>query len=105
LKIDIKSDGYSWICSPPGEWGVLPHGFKTFWSVNTTMFLTENVQDSSKFVFSKDSAKFMAYKNHLPKDTQNICVEFVDKIPIGSHVLTVIPVTKDKIMISYLLLP
>jgi hypothetical protein len=105
LHIHVKAVGYAWMCQPPGNWGKLPNGFSNFWEVNTEVYMTKNVADVKNFVFSKEKAVLMKYVNHKPKDTQNVCVEFEEQFPQGQHVLTVVPTTGSKIMISSLIYP
>lgn len=105
LKITINNAGIGWLCTPPGNWGKLPNGFKNFWEANTKVFLTANVGEATGFVFDSGKAKEMAYVNKKPKDTQNVCVYFTEKFRPGSHVLTIVPADSANIMFSYLLLP
>ena len=101
----MKQLGTTFLCTPPGNWGKYPEGYETFWTVDTKVYLTENVGDAVGFTFQPDKAAELKYINRLPKDTQNVCVEFERKLPVGSHVLTVVATSDKKIMISYLILP
>jgi hypothetical protein len=108
LKIDVKTQGKSFICQPPGNWGKLPNGFKNFWECDTKMYLTENVADTSKFVFDVSGAntKELKYNQRYPQDSQmNLCVDFEDSLPLGNHVLTVVPTSTENIPFAYLILP
>jgi hypothetical protein len=108
LKITINAAGKSFICQPPGNWGALPPGFKNFWECGTKMYLTENVADVKNFVFNPNAGntKELKYNQRFPEDAQmNLCVDFEDSLPLGNHVLTVVPTTSDKIPIAYLILP
>jgi hypothetical protein len=105
LRLPITHDGYVWLCQPPGIWGRYPKGFTSFWTDNTTIYLTENVQDPSSFTFDKSKAKQMRFTNFKPKDTQNVCVQFDEEFKTGNHALTIVPGSKDNIMISYILFP
>lgn len=83
-----------------------PDSFKKFWEVKTKVFVTPNInKDISSFSFDQSKATEVAYVHRKPADTQFICVDFVDKLPLGDSVLTVLPITNDNIMISYLLVP
>lgn len=105
IKITVNKSGTVHLCQPPGVWGKLPNGFRNFWEVDTKVYLTENTGDASDFAFNQQKAKVMDYVNRRPKDTQNVCVEFAEKFPAGSHVVTVVPTSESKIMISTILVP
>lgn len=106
LKINVKQHGVGFLCQPAGDWGRLPDGFQNFWEVDTKVYLTENVgPNPQNFIFSKDKGRLLEYINRKPKDTQTICVDFIHKIPPGDHVMTIVPTTEKKIMISYLIIP
>ena len=106
LKIHVRQQGTGFLCQPAGDWGRLPDGFQNFWEIGTEVYLTENVgPDPQNFVFAKDKSRLLEYINRKPKDTQTICVDFVQKLPAGDHVMTIVPTTDKKIMISYLIIP
>jgi hypothetical protein len=31
LRLEIKNEGYVHLCEPPGNWGILPKGFKSLY--------------------------------------------------------------------------
>lgn len=113
INIHVQNDGPSFICSPPGEWGNLPAGYKNFWTVDTEMYLTENTGDirskpdattAAAFTFDPSKATKFSYTNRKPKDTQTVCVDFDKHFPKGHHVLSVVPKhDTENIMIGLLL--
>eukprot|EP01035_Chromulina_nebulosa_P024737 gene24737-32217_t len=106
LKIHVNKKGYGFICQPPGNWGVYPDKFTSFWLANTLIYLTENTNSNdNNFVFDKNKAKLLSYTPQNPKDTQFVCAEFNDQFNDGDHILTIVPQSEKNIMISYLLLP
>jgi len=105
FKIRVVKSGKGFLCTPPGNWGKYPDGFKKFWEVGTKVYLTESVTDPKGFVFDASKAKEIEYFHEKPADSQYICVNFKANLPTGEHVLTVLPTTEDNIMISYLLIP
>ena len=116
IRITIKKGGGTFfLCEPPGNWGKMPAGFKTFWEAGTKVFITpsvdpdemaEYVKGSKHFHFSKDKAKELRYVNRKPEDSQVVCVDFDDYQPsVGEHIVTVQPTSNHRIMISTLLLP
>ena len=108
LKISVHSKGNAFLCQPPGNWGKLPNGFTNLWECNTEVYLTENVESTElqSFKFQKDKARRVAYTQKSPTDSQSwLCVDFDESFPLGSHVLTVVPTTSQKIALAYLLIP
>ncbi len=105
LKINVHAAGTALLCQPPGNWGKLPNGFKTFWEVSTKIFLTANVVDMDKFVFMPSSAAIVKYSNRTKIDHQPICVTLDNKLTPGNHVLTLVPTTSENVAFTYLLLP
>ena len=109
IKIDSNEGGTFFLCEPPGNWGKMPDGFMPFWEVGTKVYITKDAElgeGGTQFTFDESKAKVLSYTNRLPKDTQNVCVDFAPyKLPSGTHVITVVPTTDDRIMISVVLLP
>jgi len=106
LHIQVRKVGNSFLCQPPGNWGKLPEGFKNFWECDTELYLTENVENKDSFVFDSSHAKRLSYTQKNPKDSQTwLCVDIDDTLPIGQHVLTVVPTGEDQVSFAYLLLP
>jgi hypothetical protein len=108
LKITVNSVGNSFLCQPPGNWGKLPKGFTNLWECDTEVYLTPNVPPSelNSFLFQKEKARRVSYTQKAPKDSQSwLCVDFDSPFPEGSHVLTVVPTTEQKIGLAYLLIP
>lgn len=107
FKIEVLTAGAAFICEPPGNWGKLYDGFDHFWNpeINTEMYLTEDVKDTTGFVFKTESAKKLNFVQTETKDSQSwLCVD-IDTLPIGHHVLTIVPTSEKKIAFSYLILP
>ena len=110
FTIGKKGKGTGFLCQPCGNWGRLPKGFANFWEVGTKVYLTRDVQvaagDSFSFSPSLPKTEELKYTNRKPKDTQTICVDFAPFVfPPGTHVITIVPTSEQKIMISSLLLP
>mmetsp|Transcript_36477 Transcript_36477/g.67952 ORF Transcript_36477/g.67952 Transcript_36477/m.67952 type:complete len:546 (-) Transcript_36477:123-1760(-) len=108
LKTIVTAKGNSFLCQPPGNWGKLPKGFTNMWECGTEVYLTPNVPvgDMQSFVFQKDKATRISYTQKALTDSQSwLCVDFDSPLPIGSHVLTVVPTTDQKIGFAYLLIP
>ena len=123
IKIHVQKEGVVFLCQPPPTWGALPDGFRNFWELPTRMYLTSNISasiyeryesmedalnpltatpDRLLFLLHSNSAKLVEFKNI---DKENLCSQSMVKIPSGRHVLTVVPSTKDNIMISTVLVP
>ena len=119
IKITVMKTGKVHLCQPPGNWGKLPGGFDWFWNVDTRVYLDKDVPNDtitnkmvadgvttgSKFKFKQDETKRIRYINRDPKETQNVCVDFDDDIPQGTHVITIVATSKTKFMISTIALP
>ena len=109
LRVDIKHVGIVQLCEPPGNWGNLPAGFKSFYKDDMAkVYITENValgnESSATFDFDESRAKQLPIVD-LKKGTQFVCAEIGEKINLGNHVLTIVPTSESKIMISYMILP
>jgi hypothetical protein len=107
LKIDIVTSGTAFVCEPPGNWGKYYAGFDHFWNpdLKTEMYLTKDVKDTKDFVFKKETAEKVTFVQTETKDSQSwLCVD-IEGLPIGSHVLTIVPTTDNNIAFSYLMLP
>lgn len=107
FNITVQKVGVAFLCQPCGNWGKLPNGFKYFWEIGTQIYLTKDIAaiPEGQFNFSPEKATNLKYTNRAPKDSQTICVDFEMQFPAGQHILTIVPTTKDNIMVSYLLLP
>lgn len=107
LKIKVTTSNTFFLCEPPGNWGKLPAGFKTFWEAETKIYLTKEAGvNAADFKFDPDKAESLTYTNRRPEDSQTVCVDFAPyKLPIGEHILTIVPTTDSKIMISTIILP
>lgn len=106
LKIHVKTTNKAFVCQPPGNWGKLPDGFKNLWECNTEFYLTKDITTSNEFIFKKEQAIPIKYIQRYPEDSQSwLCVEIEEPLPIGEHILTIVPTTKEKIAIAYVLIP
>ena len=123
LKLHIKKVGIVTICQPPGVWGKLPDKFKSLWDSSVKFYLTSDIKNydtlenvylngtviheasigsTNIFDFKVESSK--EYK-FTADETNPICGYFKESIPIGFHVLTLVPTTTDNIMVSTVLVP
>ena len=108
LKINVTIEGIGFLCQPPGNWGKYPAGFQNFWDpeINTEVYLTTHVVDTTGFVFKVDAAERLTYTQKETKDSQSwLCVDFDKPLPQGSHVMSIVPTTDVKVMFAYLLIP
>ena len=126
LKLHIKKVGIVTICQPPGVWGKLPDKFKSLWDSSVKFYLTSDIKNydtlenvylngtviheasigsTNIFDFKVESSKEFQFSNDDPSNTQSICGHFKESIPIGFHVLTLVPTTTDNIMVSTVLVP
>ena len=104
LKLDIKHEGTVHVCEPPGNWGNLPDGFKSFYKDGNAKAFVTDVSSYDNFVFDQSKAKEVGIVD-LKKGTQFVCAEIEGKFKVGKYVLTLVPTKTDKIMISFLILP
>ncbi len=116
IRITItKGKGTFFLCEPPGNWGKMPPGFKTFWDAGTKVYITPNVEKQDMeayasgnrpFSFFKPNATELKYVNRKPEDSQVVCVDFDEyEPPVGQHIVTIQPTSNYRIMVSTLLLP
>lgn len=104
FSIKVVQDGKGFLCQPAGDWGKLPNGFQNFWEIGTEIYLTKNYVKTEKlFEYKKDNSVLLDYKHRSPKDTQTICVDF--ELPVGNHILSIVPTTDIRIMISHVIIP
>ena len=105
INIEVKTEGYGFLCQTPGNWGKLPDKFKNFWEVDTEVYLDLGKHGWTDYKFDKSSARRLFYFNDKPKDTQHVCAQLTEKLPVGMHVLTVVPTSENRVILSVLLLP
>ena len=104
LKLEIKHEGTVHVCEPPGNRVSYPIGFASFFKDgNAKAYLTQDVKDYGSFDFDISRAKEVPIID-LNAGPQNNCAEIVD-IPLGNHVLTLVPCTEKNIIFSYIILP
>ena len=128
LKINVKKEGYAFLCQPLGVHGKLPEGFDSFWEVDTKIYLRENVSEKDYenyqaisavnddnlsisnslvpgeiFHHSETDSKSLDYF-HSSYSHEHVCAQFSNKLPVGFHVLTIVPANHN-IAISSILLP
>ena len=95
-----------------GYFDTLPDGFKHIAEANTHIYLTKNVNNNivtqkmrrnkisgEIFNYVESNAKLMKYS------VSDICVILDDIIPIGVHVLSIIPTQIQGIMITTIITP
>lgn len=111
LKLQVKRQGIIHLCEMP------PPPVKYFTSLDdiTKVYITANVNTEiayKEFDFNLKRAKEFAllYKPLKPKTkiyhyNKNYCVELGGKVDVGDHVLTIIPQTKQYVMLSFILIP
>ena len=129
IKINVKKEGYTFLCQPLGVHGQLPEGFHNFWDVDTRVYIKENVDEKSyenfqtideyheinsnitttttaREIFHHDlmHSKLLDYF-HSPYSSEHVCAQFSMMLPIGFHVLTIVPPDEHNIAISSILLP
>jgi hypothetical protein len=124
IKIHVKKEGIVFLCQPPGIWGKLPGGFKNFWDSGAHIYIAKDVTefdnyesfedvlvpDNAKadrvtYKLNNDASQIMEFRNPQSTDSQHVCAQSTAKVAAGQHVLTVVPISKDNIMISTVLLP
>jgi hypothetical protein len=105
LKINVRAIGISLLCQPRWDWGALPRDFENLWSGSTELYLSP-YPEKNEFAFRKTLAKQISFTQKFPEDEERAtCVYIDDPFPVGTHVLTVVPTTKSKIAIGFLLIP
>ena len=78
-------------------------------ATTTTAATTTNIaatnNNNNNFIFDINKAVYMPY--YKTYKTDNLCNEIGGNkdIAVGEYILTIVPLTKDNIMISYLILP
>merc|ERR1711871_52676 len=107
LNIHVEKEGYIFVCQTPGNWGKLPPGFTHFWDVNTPVYVQTNTEGTSAYKFDANAVdtKSWSYFNDKPDDSQHVCVQFNNKVPVGSHVLTIVPISDKNIILSMIIVP
>lgn len=87
------------ICEVSGEWGQVPKGWARLQPMNPKFYITSNVdyKKSSPFEFNKDASNAM----EIPwKKYDDFCVQLVQEVDVGTHVLTIVP-TNDTFKFSF----
>jgi len=107
LSLSVTKDGPVMLCQTPGIWGKLPDGFVHFYESKAEMYVTLAVADKAKFVFNQGAAKRLEVFHSKELD---ICSSLrldgkESGLPVGEHVLTVVPKATEKIIIAWLLSP
>ena len=111
LDINVYKQGHIMLCQPPGSWGKIPDSFASLWHNETVdIYITPNIEKINKdnFQFTTEiKAKSIQYHviNPRPKDGQSVCGYTDKEVPIGSHVLTLYPLTTKIMMLSVILIP
>lgn len=102
LRMDIKNEGYVHICEPPGNWGVLPKGFKSLYKDFCASAFVTSVDTYDNFEFDLAKAKEIVMQNVLQNSP---CSTLDTKFSVGKYVLTIVPLRNESVMVSYLILP
>lgn len=105
LSINIRQPGSLVLCQPPGDWGKIPQGMVSLWEDNAVSVYLSPWNTKTPFVFVNSMAMLLKFTNPRPKDSQSVCMHTVDKIPLGNHVLSIIPASKSNIAIGVVLIP
>jgi len=108
IDITVKHEGFVHLCQPPGSWGKLPDAFTSLWLEGSVdIFMTLNVPQESKaaFQFASGKAEKLSIANPYEKDSQSVCAITDAVVAPGSHVLTLVPLTKSYAMLSIILIP
>lgn len=111
LDINVHKQGHIMLCQPPGSWGKIPDKFASLWNNQTIdIHITPNIDKINKenFQFTSEiKTKSIQYYiiNPRPKDGQSVCGYTDKEVPIGSHVLTLSPLTSSFMMLSVILIP
>ena len=93
------------MCQTPGNWGKLPDKFRSFWEVGTEVYLDVGMHGWTEYKFDKSKVRRVQYFNDKPQDSQHVCVQFTEKFPVGDHILTIVPTSESRVILSVLLLP
>ena len=112
INIKVRKEGYMFMCQTPGNWGKLPKDFTYFWEVGTTIYL----QPYHEAMITNNQSTYYMHMNDVelrhwdyfidkPGDSQHVCVQFIEKVPKGKHVLNIVPSSEKNIIISMLILP
>ena len=107
LNVHVRKEGYLYMCQTPGNWGKLPPGFTHFWDVETPVYLQLNTEGTISYNFdsSRKDVKLWEYFNDKPSDSQHVCVQFVNKVTPGKHVISIVPISEKNIILSMLIVP
>jgi hypothetical protein len=105
LRVTVKTSHKAFLCQPPGNWGKYPDGMKNFWEIDTRVYLSQ-LPSGRDFEFDENTATKLLYTQKSPTNSQEwLCVEFDTPLPLGEHVLTIVPMTHEYVAFSYLLIP
>jgi len=108
IKMTIRKNAPFFICEPTMFMGKMIASTDHFWLLKPLVYVTENVADTTSFVFAASSAKRMSY-THVTSTgggQGEICVQTDAGVPPGSHVLTIVPTHKEKkLMLATLMFP
>lgn len=102
LRVDIKNEGYVHLCEPPGNWGALPKGFKSLYKDSCVNAYLTVVESYDNFEFDKAKATEVIMENVIKNSP---CSTLDKKFSVGKYVLTIVPLVKEFVMVSYLILP
>ena len=99
LSAHVEHSGFIQICEPPGNWGALPNGFTKYAGAATKVYSTPWQMEFKNFEFDVDKAAEVGIR------MDGLCGTLEHHFKRGKYVITLVPQTDKKIMITYLILP
>lgn len=95
----IEHRGFIQICEPPGNWGALPNGFTHYAGDATKVYITPWQMEFKNFEFDLNLAVEVSVR------MEGVCGTLDYYFKHDKYVITLVPQTDKKIMITYLILP
>ena len=100
LAAYLEHNGYIQICEPPGNWGQLPNGFTKYAGSATKVYITPWQMEFKNFEFDLKLAVEIGVR------VEGVCGTLDYYFKRGNkYVITLVPQTDQKIMITYMILP
>lgn len=106
-----RDDGNIFLCEAPGIWGEMLKGFAPLWNASLELYVTDLRGSESEsatysadypFAFQPDKAVKLQYF-HTKVD--ELCMQVMQKLPIGRYVLTIVPLSTKKVTLATILVP
>ena len=119
IKLRVKQVGSTFLCQPPGVWGKMPDGVQDVFDKDVKYYLTKDIKNYDKLepydigqrngTNPTASSNLFSFKKEGSKEMQvtksGLCAVFNEKIPVGDHVLTVVPPSEKHVLVSTILIP